>query len=258
MKELHNFVSNTAGPASTARRPLRVALVGSSGRMGRRVIALAAADPRVEVTAEISRGHERGLADDAAIHAVIDFSRDAGARRALELAASRRAAVLVASTALSEETLAMAAQTAAIVPVMVAPNLSRGVAILRRLVAEAVRLAGPGWDLDLIEQHHRTKLDAPSGTARMLAEVVRDVAGTDRLEGRMHALRGGGVIGDHELRLSGPSEVLSLAHRAVDRDVFARGAIDAAVWLASRSPGLHRFEEFVAADQSASSPLTSA
>lgn len=152
----------------------------------------------------------------------------------------------------------MAARTAASVPVMVAPNLSRGVAILRRLVAEAVRLAGPGWDLDLIEQHHRTKVDAPSGTARMLAEVVEDAAGSDRLAGRIHAIRGGGVIGDHELRLSGPSEVLSLAHRAVDRDVFARGAIDAAVWLAARPPGLHRFDDFVSAGQSSSSPLTSA
>lgn len=237
---------------------LRLALVGSSGRMGRRVAAIAALDPRVEVAAEISSVHERGLSDDAVIHAVIDFSRDAGARRALGLAASRRAAVLVASTALSEETLAMAARTAASVPVMVAPNLSRGVAILRRLVAEAVRLAGPGWDLDLIEQHHRTKVDAPSGTARMLAEVVEDAAGSDRLAGRIHAIRGGGVIGDHELRLSGPSEVLSLAHRAVDRDVFARGAIDAAVWLASRPPGLHRFDDFVSAGQSSSSPLTSA
>lgn len=237
---------------------LRLALVGSSGRMGRRVAAIAALDPRVEVAAEISSVHERGLSDDAVIHAVIDFSRDAGARRALGLAASRRAAVLVASTALSEETLAMAARTAASVPVMVAPNLSRGVAILRRLVAEAVRLAGPGWDLDLIEQHHRTKVDAPSGTARMLAEVVEDAAGSDRLAGRIHAIRGGGVIGDHELRLSGPSEVLSLAHRAVDRDVFARGAIDAAVWLAARPPGLHRFDDFVSAGQSSSSPLTSA
>jgi len=248
----------TAGPTSTRRDVLRLALVGSSGRMGRRVAAIAALDPRVEVAAEISSVHERGLSDDAVIHAVIDFSRDAGARRALGLAASRRAAVLVASTALSEETLAMAARTAASVPVMVAPNLSRGVAILRRLVAEAVRLAGPGWDLDLIEQHHRTKVDAPSGTARMLAEVVEDAAGSDRLAGRIHAIRGGGVIGDHELRLSGPSEVLSLAHRAVDRDVFARGAIDAAVWLASRPPGLHRFDDFVSAGQSSSSPLTSA
>lgn len=258
MKELHTFVSMTAGPTSTRRDVLRLALVGSSGRMGRRVAAIAALDPRVEVAAEISSVHERGLSDDAVIHAVIDFSRDAGARRALGLAASRRAAVLVASTALSEETLAMAARTAASVPVMVAPNLSRGVAILRRLVAEAVRLAGPGWDLDLIEQHHRTKVDAPSGTARMLAEVVEDAAGSDRLAGRIHAIRGGGVIGDHELRLSGPSEVLSLAHRAVDRDVFARGAIDAAVWLASRPPGLHRFDDFVSAGQSSSSPLTSA
>jgi 4-hydroxy-tetrahydrodipicolinate reductase len=140
------------------------------------------------------------------------------------------------------------------VPVVIAANTGTGINILRRLVAEAVRLAGPGWDIEVLEMHHRRKVDAPSGTAWMLLETA---AGGDReravavrvgetgartdAEIGIQSLRGGDVVGEHTVFLIGHGERIELVHRAWDRDTFARGGLRAAAWLAEegRSPGLY-------------------
>ncbi len=229
-------------PTDGRDAPLRIALNGSTGRLGTRIAALAAADPRVSVVAMHHRANPLNLTGKIAVSAVIDVSSDEGAATAIAAAESIGAAVLVGTTGLSKATLEAAEQAAKKVPVMIAPNLSRGVAMLRGLV-RALAEADASWDFDLVERHRRGKRDAPSGTALMLAKLLREAAGSDRLAGRIHSVRAGDTIGEHELRLTAPHEELLVSHRALDRDVFAQGAIEAVCWLSGRPPGPYDFEQ---------------
>ncbi len=225
------------------RAALGIAVIGASGRLGQRIAALASQDPRVSLVAAItSRDSDARLLEISGFSAVIDASTEQGTHRAIGLAARVGRPLLVATTGLGGATIRSLEGLAEQVPVMVAPNLSRGVAILRRLVREAAVLTGDAWDLDLVERHHRRKRDAPSGTARQLVEVVRAAAGSDRLEGRVHSIRSGDDVGTHELRLANGEEELVLSHRALSRDAFARGAIEAALWLARQPAGMHSFD----------------
>jgi 4-hydroxy-tetrahydrodipicolinate reductase len=233
-----------ATPASA----IRLAVVGASGRMGTAILSLAAEDPAFDVAMRVGRAgpKTRKTLDSSGIEVVIDVSSEEGAAVAIELALSSRAALLVGTTGLSPAILARAREAAERVAVMVAPNFSLGIAILRRLVAEACRLAGPEWQIDLVETHHRGKRDAPSGTAIALAQEVERARGESDLAGRIHSIRAGGCIGEHEIRLAAEEESLLLRHTALDRRLFARGALRAARWLAGRGPGWHAFEEAVA------------
>jgi 4-hydroxy-tetrahydrodipicolinate reductase len=219
-----------------------VALNGASGRLGSRIAMLAEADPRLAIAASHGRANPLILPEDSAVSAVIDVSSDEGARAALATAERAGAAILVGTTGLSSATLEAAARAAKKVPVMIAPNLSRGVAILRRLVRTLADVDA-SWDFDLVERHHRGKRDAPSGTALMLADLLRERGGEDRLAGRIHSIRAGSIVGEHELRLSAEGEEILVSHRAANRDVFARGAIEATCWLVGQSPGFHAFDD---------------
>lgn len=241
MKRLDTIAPH--GTATSARAtPLRVALNGSTGRLGARISALAACDPRLSIVAAHHRANPLILREDSPVSVVIDVSSDEGAQASIAAAESIGAAVLVGTTGLSNATLAATERAAKKVPVMVAPNLSRGVAILRRLV-RILAEADASWDFDLVERHRHGKRDAPSGTALMLAELLQRAGGSDRLAGRIHSVRAGETIGEHELRLTSRHEEILVSHRALDRDAFARGAIEAACWLAGQRPGLHDFEQ---------------
>jgi 4-hydroxy-tetrahydrodipicolinate reductase len=227
----------------------KVALHGSRGRMGIRIAACAEEDPEVEISAAYDRGEGSGSARQAtapqkvaSIDVVIDFSSDEGAREAAALAERHRAGLLVGTTSLSPATLERIAAAERLVPVMVAANTSLGVAVARRLVAEAARLLGPGYDIDVVETHHTKKVDAPSGTALALVASLRE-GGRPLPAERVHAIRAGDVVGDHLVQFAGPGEILRIEHHAITRDLFAKGALRAAKWLRGRAPGRYRIED---------------
>ncbi len=182
---------------------------------------------------------------------VIDFSRPEGLSRVL--AAARRAGVAVVSgtTRLDAAVEKQLDDAALVIPVLWAPNTSLGVQVLAQLVAEAVRRLGPGFDIEVVETHHRAKVDSPSGTAVRLADAAREARNALRpVYGRegnvgpraddeigVFAVRGGDVIGDHTVHLMGLGERIELTHRATNRDLFARGAIRAARFLVGKPPG---------------------
>mgnify|MGYP006278026997 CR=1 FL=1 len=221
---------------------IRLAIHGASGRTGRRAAALAAADARFESVLEADRSLDPSVPRPTP-NLIVDFTSDAGARRAVELARKWSAALLVATTGLTDETLSAIDALATELPVMLAPNTSRGVAILNRLALLAAELVGPGFDVDLIEAHHRHKQDAPSGTAVRLRELLRETSGGPLGTDATHAVRAGGLIGEHSLLFTGGHEQLIVTHRALDRDLFASGALDAACWLAERPAGFYRVDE---------------
>lgn len=219
--------------------PLKIAVYGATGRTGSRVASLAEADPRFRVVARPGRG---GLALDGAAVA-IDFTTPEACVRLAAACARSGAALVTGTTGLSPAQRARLAAAGRRVPVVAASNFSRGVALLNRL-AELAASRLPGWDAAVVETHHRAKKDAPSGTALTLAAAAR-AGGAAPVP--ISSLRLGGVAGDHVLVLAGPSERLELVHRAESRDVFARGALDAALWAARRRPGLYGMADVLGA-----------
>jgi 4-hydroxy-tetrahydrodipicolinate reductase len=261
----------------------RIAVHGAAGRMGRNIVTVLAEDKAATLVSAIDRAGHATLGQDAGVlaglpeplgvaltavlpaaleHAevAIDFSSPEAARALFKACTERRVGVVVGTTGLDATTRAAIDSLAKVSPVVLAPNFSVGVNVLWALAAQAVRLLGPEYDIEIVEMHHHHKVDAPSGTAVRLTEVVAQARGLDParavVAGRrgqvgarrpdeigVHALRGGDVVGDHTLVLAGPGERVELTHRAHTREIFARGAVRAAHWVCGRAPGLYEMSD---------------
>lgn len=264
------------------RDSTRIGVFGASGRMGQAILRAAQAERGLDVVAAIVRPGtplvERPLRDvfgpavpdlefsssldpDVALDVLVDFSGAHAFDAALALALERRVAFVSGTTGLGDAQRHALERAAAHIPVLWASNFSLGVALLMRLARSAAQ-ALPSWDCEIVEMHHRLKLDAPSGTALSLGEAVaegRGVAlGDCAVHGRngrtgerppgeigFHALRGGDIVGEHTLVFAGAGERIELAHRATDRDVFARGAVVAARWVAGQAPGIYSIDRIL-------------
>lgn len=236
------------------RKPLHIGIHGASGRMGRELLALVEADPGLQLSAAVvSRGSMlRGrpvpgstlcFVDElpAAVDVVVDFSLPPALPGLCEVLSRRQVPLVCGTTGLDPESEAALDRLARQVPVLWAPNFSLGVMVLTRLARDAARWL-EGYDVGIVDTHHRAKRDAPSGTALRLGEAVAEVRGQPP---EYACLRLGSVIGDHAVVLAGPDEVLELRHHAQDRRLFARGALTAAHWLLreARPPGRYRLED---------------
>lgn len=230
------------------KKPLRIVVNAAAGRMGARVAALAAADPRFTLAAcvfheKYSESHGAATAGPDSLRdslaladCLIDFSTPAAAVKAAAACAAAKKAFVTGTTGLSAAQRGKIADAARKTPVFASPNFSPGVNILFYLAAEAARRL-PAWEAAIAEIHHSAKKDAPSGTALRLADTVKRSRGGGKVP--IVSQRVGDVIGEHTLTLAGPFERLELAHHAHSRDVFARGALDAALWLRGKGPGLY-------------------
>ena len=226
-------------------RPVRLLINGARGKMGARIHALAREDQRFIIIAAIDRD-DSAQADSLppqSIDAIIDFSSEPGALRAAQLAKAHQAALLVGTTGLPGSAIDQLNALAKHVPVMIAPNTSLGVAVLNHLIAEAARLLGPEFNIDMVEAHHTMKRDAPSGTALRLVQTLEARAGVKLAPDRIHCIRAGDIIGEHTLQFAGPGERITIAHAASSRDLFARGALRAAAWLAGKPAGPYSIEQ---------------
>ena len=224
--------------------PIALLINGARGRMGMMIARLAGDEPRFRIAAQRDQG-DASTPLATPVDVIIDFSSEAGAVDALRLAREHRAALLMGTTGLSaaaQRTLDDAAQSIALLQ---APNTSLGVAVLAHIAAQAARLLGPAFNIDVIEMHHTQKKDAPSGTALRLANAIRQRGDAgDRLpDDRIHALRAGDIIGEHAIQFAGPGERLTLTHQATSRELFARGALHAAAFLARKPPGRYTIEQ---------------
>jgi 4-hydroxy-tetrahydrodipicolinate reductase len=234
-------------------RAVRIGIVGADGRMGRAI-----ADSIEEIDgAELAGGVDRGGDLDslaAACDVLVDFSSPDALVASLEAAAAAGVPILVGTTGLGPEHQAAIVEAAKWVAVLQSANMSLGVNLLAFLVREAAARLGPDWDVEIVEMHHRHKVDSPSGTALLLGRAAaegrgveldlvsdrgRDGIGGARKPGDIGfaSLRGGSVAGDHQAILAAEGERLELGHRAESRSIFARGAVKAALWLAGRPAG---------------------
>jgi len=228
---------------------LRVALIGAAGRMGQAIIGLAKSEG-VEIVARIDLGDQFAFAN---ADVAIDFSHAEAAAPICEAAMKSKTPLVIGTTghfAKQREDIAAASKRIAVV---LASNFSVGVNALFALTENAAKILGNEFDLEIVEVHHRMKKDAPSGTAKTLAEILQRARqmkilryGREGIVGErgkseigIHSVRGGDVVGDHTVILAGQGERLELTHRASSRDTFARGAIRAARWVIGKSPGLY-------------------
>lgn len=230
----------------------RLLIHGSTGRMGQALLRLAAEDSALQVVGAVSRKAGQRVIDGipqfgaaelggvAAFDVAIDFSLPDAFDRILAACVSRGTALVSGTTGLSDAQRAALDAAATRIPIVWAANFSLGVAVLNALVEQAAR-ALPGWECDIVEQHHIHKLDAPSGTALALGASAESGGASPRYA----SLRAGDIVGEHTVQFAGLGERVELIHRATNRDVFARGALHVARKLRGRAPSLYRIRDLL-------------
>lgn len=249
---------------------IKIIMHGCNGRVGQMITGLVKDDPEMEIVAGVDTyddGHNaypvfKTMADcDVAADAIIDFSNSAAADGLLDAAVSKQIPVVLCTTGLNEAQLAKVKEASEKVAVLRSANMSLGINLLLKLVREAAGVLSPaGFDVEVVEKHHKHKLDSPSGTAIALAEAVNDELGGDfefvydRSDRRMErpkkeigvsAVRGGSIVGEHDVIYAGEDEVITISHTAYSRAVFAKGAIEAARFLAGKGPGLYSMSDVI-------------
>jgi 4-hydroxy-tetrahydrodipicolinate reductase len=194
---------------------------------------------------------------------IIDFSHRSATASLLEYAVAHNLPVVLCTTGHTEEEITAIRQASAYIPVLYSRNMSLGINLLLELVQRAAAVLGEEYNVEIVEAHHNKKLDAPSGTALMLADAIRDVREEseyvyDRHSVRrerapeeigIHSVRGGTIVGEHEVIFAGTDEVIRISHSAYSRDVFATGAVRAALFAAEAKPGMYSMKEMLAAEK---------
>lgn len=248
----------------------KIIISGCCGHMGRVVADICAADPDIEVSAGIDilpqpvedfPVFSSPAACTAEGDAVIDFSNPSALEPLLDFCVQRKLPIVLATTGYSAEQLELVNRVAEKIPVFRSANMSLGINVLMDLVRRAASLLGTDFDVEIVERHHRRKLDAPSGTALMLADAAAQGLpyeskyvfdrysvrkARDRQEIGISALRGGTIVGDHTVVFAGRDEVIEISHHAASREIFANGAVKAAKFLTTVSaPGLYDMSNLI-------------
>ena len=221
--------------------PVRVLLVGAAGRMGKTVLDLAAADPQIDIVAQCDLGDPIESAMENC-DVIIDFSHAAAIDEICRVASQHSKALVIGTTGHSQEQRRTIEKAAESLSIVFASNFSIGVNVLFWLTSKAAELLGRDFNPEIIETHHKMKKDAPSGTAKTLAEVLKATRKTQD-EISIESIREGEVVGEHTVIFAGPSERLELTHRAASREIFARGALRAANWIMGKPPGLYSMQD---------------
>jgi 4-hydroxy-tetrahydrodipicolinate reductase len=223
------------------KTPVRVSLIGAAGRMGKTVLDLAAADPKIDIVAQCDLGDPIEAAMKNC-DVVIDFSHADAIDEICRAASQHRKSLVIGTTGHSQEQRRTIEKTAESLPVVLASNFSVGVNVLFWLTRKAAELLGQDFSPEIIETHHKMKKDAPSGTAKTLAEVLK-AAQKNENQIPIQSIREGEVVGEHTVIFSGPSERLEVTHRAANREIFARGALRATKWIMGRPAGLYSMQD---------------
>ena len=241
----------------------KIIISGCNGHMGQVVESICAADPEVTVVAGfdvnqesrdypvfVSPANFTGEAD-----AVIDFSSPAALDGLLEFCTRRQIPLVLATTGFSREQLTQIQEASKSTAIFRSANMSLGINVLLELVKKAAAVLGDSYDIEIVERHHRRKVDAPSGTALMIADAAASACGheteyvferhsvrhpREKKEIGISAVRGGTIVGEHEIIFAGHDEVMEIRHTALSREIFAQGAVEAAKFMASvTQPGMY-------------------
>ncbi len=249
---------------------VNIILHGCNGAMGKVITSLAAEEPEVTITAGVDLNAVQ-LADypvfadcascDVPADVIVDFSVAPAVDQVIAYAVDKKLPLVLCTTGLSEDQLAALAEASKTIPVLRSANMSLGVNTLFKLAAVAAQiLADKGYDIEIMEKHHHRKLDAPSGTALAIADAINEAmdgrytynvdrttrrAPRDPNEIGIQALRGGSIVGEHEVLYCGQDEVIEIRHTAYSRAIFGKGALQAAVWLKGKEPGMYQMKDVI-------------
>ena len=248
-------------------KAVRIAVAGAGGKMGRRILALAAGDPEFQIAGALERPEAVGMGEDVGsligqgplgikvtsrpeealrpADVLVDFTHAGAVEEHLCSALGLGKGMVIGTTGLSEETLQALRKASAQIPILQSPNMSPGVNLLFGLVARAAEVLKKDYHVEISEVHHKMKKDSPSGTALELARQIAEVRGEDPKSIAIHALREGEVVGEHTVSFSGPGETVEFCHRATSRDAFARGALRAAKFIASQKRGFYNMRDIL-------------
>jgi 4-hydroxy-tetrahydrodipicolinate reductase len=221
------------------KSPVRVTLIGARGRMGQTIVDLARNDPKIEIVAQCDLGD----AIEPAIKncdVAIDFSNSSAIDEISRAAMQYRKALVIGTTGHSREQRELIEKMAKSLPIVFASNFSVGVNALFALTRRAAEILGSEFAPQIVETHHKMKKDAPSGTAKTLAEILKEALKTEIL---IESIREGEVVGEHTVTFVGPGERLELTHRAGSREIFARGALRAAQWVFEKPARLYSMQD---------------
>lgn len=248
----------------------KIIMHGCNGKMGQSISGLCAQDPEVEIVAGVDLfddGHNAypvfpSIAEcTVEADAVIDFCNPGAVDGLLNYCVEKNVPLVLCTTGLSEEQLAAVKEASAKVAILRSANMSMGVNVLIKLLREATALLAPvGYDIEIVEKHHNLKLDSPSGTALALADACKDSLDEEyeyvydrstrrerrpRKEIGISAVRGGTIVGDHDVIFAGEDEVITFSHRAYSKALFGKGAIQAAKFLAGKGPGMYDMSDVI-------------
>lgn len=252
----------------------KVIMHGCNGAMGRTISGLAKDMEDVEIVAGIDLNTEAGAGYpvfasleecDVEADVIIDFASAKAVDHLLDYCAARQMPVVVCTTGLSQEQVAKVKETAKTTAVLRSANMSLGINTLMKLLQDAAKvLANAGFDIEIVEKHHNQKVDAPSGTALALADSINEAmdnqyyykydrtkerAKRDQKEIGIQAVRGGSIVGEHDVIFAGKDEVVTFSHTAYSKAIFGKGALEAARFLAGQKPGLYNMADVIAAAQ---------
>ncbi len=237
----------------------KIVITGAKGRMGRALVACVANFRELEIVGQMDSGDDLS-AVIAKGDVVIDFSSHSATPAIIEICAKNQKAVVIGTTGHSDSEKSQIANHKSQIPMVWSSNFSTGVNTLFWLTRKAAEILGTDFDLEVVEMHHRLKKDAPSGTAKSLAEILADVRklqlekaarhGRAGIVGErtpaeigIHSIRGGDVVGDHTVIFANTGERMELTHKAASRDTFANGALRAALWVVKQKPGLYDMQD---------------
>jgi len=232
---------------------IKLGISGVCGKMGRRIFELASLDRGFEITFALEKkgtpmiGKELGKLKISStqdglflVDVVIDFTTPEATEANLDYIARHKKALVLGTTGLSQEQINRLEEVSKVVPVVFSPNMSVGVNVLFAILPEIARGLGSDYSIEVIEAHHKAKKDAPSGTAKKIAQILADAT---KKEIPMHAIRLGDIVGDHTIIFCGNSERVEIKHQAHSRDLFALGALKAAKWIVGKPAGLYSMQD---------------
>lgn len=249
---------------------VRIIMHGCNGKMGQVITGLAADDPNAQIVAgiDIADNRDNGypvFTDikkcDVAADVIVDFAAAAAVDALLDYSVEKQIPVVLCTTGLSDEQLARVKESSKKVAILKSANMSLGINTLMKLLKDAANVFAPaGYDIEIVEKHHNQKVDAPSGTAIALADSINEARGgeyeyvydrsqvrkkRDKKELGISAVRGGTIVGEHEVIFAGIDEVIEFKHTAYSKSVFAKGAVEAAKFLAGKPAGMYDMADVI-------------
>jgi len=232
---------------------IKLGVAGACGKMGRRIFELASKDQDFELTLALEKKGTPAIGKDIGklkissnvdglflVDVFVDFTLPEATEVHLDYVARYKKALVLGTTGLSDIQIQKVEEISKVVPVVFSPNMSVGVNTLFSILPELAKRLGPDYSIEIVEAHHKAKKDAPSGTAKKMAQVLKEATGKDI---PTHSIRLGDIFGDHAVVFCGNSERIEIKHQAHSRDLFVVGALKAAKWIAGKPAGLYTMQD---------------